>query len=341
MDINPKKRKVCTDFDNGRIIDGYLHGKRASLISQELNVPVRTIYNKIKKYIEFGSVQNLPRSGRPKKTTIYEDQLILRAAKVDPFICCRDIASNIGRLDLSPVTIRRRLVKLGCLKCQRASKKPFLSEVNRKIRLQWARDHQNWNRDDWKKVLWSDESKFMVRHQASRKVWRPTGMRYHPKYTSKSVKHQKSVMVWGCFSYYGVGRLYRINGIMKKEHYHRILQHEMIPSARGLYGRSPWIFQQDNDPKHTAHVNKQYLIRKHINILEWPSQSPDLNPIENLWSELDRRLKKRTCNTEDQLFEVLRHGWDQLAPEYLEKLVDSMPSRCRAVIKAKGNGTKY
>jgi hypothetical protein len=189
--------------------------------------------------------------------------------------------------------------------------------------------------------LWSDESKFEIRYHASRKVWRKDGQRYNPKNTIKTVKHDKSVMVWGCFSYWGVGRLYRINGIMKKEHYHSILQRQMIPSAAGLFLGRPWIFQQDNDPKHMALINKRYLENKGVNILNWPAQSPDLNPIENLWNELDRQLQNRDCNSEDELFDTLKDGWDDLTAEYMEKLVDSMPRRCAAVIAANGNGTKY
>ena len=128
---------------------------------------------------------------------------------------------------------------------------------------------------------------------------------------------------------------------MRKEHYHNILRNQMIPSARGLFFDDDWIYQQDNDPKHTAGINQRYLRNKGVIVMDWPAQSPDLNPIENLWNELDRRLKNRMCNSEDELFQVLKDGWDSLPAEYLESLVDSMPRRCNAVIQARGNGTKY
>ena len=247
----------------------------------------------------------------------------------------------MGRPDLSPETIRRRLKSVGQLKCRTAAKKPWLSRGNRLKRLVWARAHVNWTHHQWRKVLWSDESKFVIRYHASRKVWRLKGQRFNPKNTLKTVKHDKKVMVWGCFAYGGVGNLYRIQGIMMKEDYHHILSRHMVPSARALFPRNNFLFQQDNDPKHTAMLNKAYLVNKGIQVLPWPAQSPDLNPIENLWNELDRRLKNRVCNSEDELFEVLKEGWEALPQEYLEKLVDSMQNRCRAVILARGNGTKY
>jgi hypothetical protein len=170
-----------------------------------------------------------------------------------------------------------------------------------------------------------DESKFVIRYHASRKVWRMKRQRVKPNNTVKTLKHDKKVMVWGCFSY-GVGRLYRIHGIMNAGCYHDILQHQMFPSADALFPRLPWIFQQDNNPKHTAGINKRYLQNRNVNVMELPAQSPDLNPIENLWNEFDRRLKNRVCNTENELFEKLQEGWDDLPQDYLEKLVNSIPN---------------
>jgi hypothetical protein len=148
-------------------------------------------------------------------------------------------------------------------------------------------------------------------------------------------------MVWGCFAAHGVGNLYRVEGFLKKEQYQTILENEMLPSADLLFGRENWHFQQDNDPKHTAKVIKEWFNQYEIPKMEWPAQSPDLNPIENLWSILDQRVKHRKPNTDEELFDVLKKGWEELPVDLLTKLVDSMPHRCRAVIEAKGNATKY
>jgi len=100
-------------------------------------------------------------------------------------------------------------------------------------------------------------------------------------------------------------------------------------------------FQQDNDPKHTANSIKAYLANYEVPTLPWPSQSPDLNPIENLWSILDDKVKDRNPQNEEQLFTVLQNAWNALEPELLTKLADSMPKRIAAVIEAKGFPTKY
>ena len=147
-------------------------------------------------------------------------------------------------------------------------------------------------------------------------------------------------MVWGCFSWYGVGALHRIEGILKKGQYRQILIHQMRPSARRLHGNNS-IFQHDNDPKHTSNAVKNYLRNPRIKVLPRPPQSPDFNPIENLWSEIDRQLHKRQCNSEEKLFKCLKEKWENFSKQYLQNVVESMPNRCAKVVKSQGYPIDY
>ena len=148
-------------------------------------------------------------------------------------------------------------------------------------------------------------------------------------------------MVWGCFSAKGVGHLRRIEGIMRKEDYHNILSEHMIPSAESLFPDGNFIFQEDNDPKHTARMNRNFLHDQGVTRLDWPANSPDLNPIENLWSILSDRMCKCKTTNQEELFESLQQTWQRLGRDLLTRLAHSMKHRCRAVIKAKGGHTKY
>ncbi|KAG0442380.1 Transposable element Tc1 transposase [Dictyocoela muelleri] len=137
-------------------------------------------------------------------------------------------------------------------------------------------------------------------------VRRKDGTRFNLKNLRPTVKHGGiSIMLWGCFTYSGVGELYLIDIIMDKFVYTRILNTALKKSINDLR-LDNFIFQQDNDPKHTSDHVKKYLTNNKIVTLDWPSQSPDLNPIENLWCFLKRNVAKRNPKNKRNLVEICR-----------------------------------
>ncbi|CAJ0928266.1 unnamed protein product [Ranitomeya imitator] len=101
-----------------------------------------------------------------------------------------------------------------------------------------------------------------------------------------------------------------------------------------------WVFQHDNDPKHTARATKEWLRKKHFKVLEWPSQSPDLNPIENLWRELKVRVAKRKAKNITALEEICMEEWANIPTTVCGNLVKTYRKRLTSVIANKGYITK-
>ena len=147
-------------------------------------------------------------------------------------------------------------------------------------------------------------------------------------------------MLWGCFSAKGTGQLHHIKGTMDGARYCQILGENLLPSARALKMGRGLVFQHDNDPKHTAKATKEWLKKKHINVLECPSQSPDLNPIENLWRELKARFAKSQPRNLNDLEKICKEEWNKIPPVMCANLVANYKKRLNSVIANKGFATK-
>lgn len=332
--------RQLTDIQKGMIIAHHSHGMSSRTIAKEVNCGKMAVTRFLNRYNQTGNANRKIGSGRPSLFSKSEKTRIIELAKQNRKISARTIIKRL-KLKSSEQSIRNVIHSVGGIGIYQ-KKKPFVCERNRLKRLAWAREHLYWDIEQWKRVLWTDESKFFLRYQGRVSVWKfPGDSPNDPKLTKGTVKHDKSVMVWGCFGGPGLGDLHKVKGIMNAKQYHNILQRHMFPSATRLFEGKEWIFQQDNDPKHTAHIIRNYLRNKNVIKLDWPAQSPDLNIIENLWAIFDKRLASRNPQNEDQLFNVLCKAWSKIPMKIIHSLIESMPRRCQAVIDANGYPTKY
>jgi transposase len=253
--------------------------------------------------------------------------------------------TNQLSINCSKSTVRRTLKKSG-LNGRKKSKKPLLKFHHRQDRLAFAQKYVEWTVEDWKRVLWSDETKIcLFGPDGSDWIWKSQEEGLNKRTTQATVKHGGgNIMVWGCFSWSGTGMLLEIEGKMNKEQYRDILEEGVVASFEKLgIKKEERIFQQDNDPKHTSKLVQSYFKTQSYDVLDWPAQSPDLNPIEHLWSQVKNAIYMRSEKPKGVfgLWQCLEEEWAKITPEQCHNLVESMPRRCAAVIKAKGSHTKY
>lgn len=261
----------------------------------------------------------------------------------------KTLENDLGIL-CNPETVRRVLREKG-LGAIEKQPKPMLRVKNIKDRLEWCKAHEDWTVDDWKRVIWTDETKINRFSSDGRQwCWIRSGETIQNKHCKLTVKHGGgNIKLWSAISYTGVGWMCKIDGNMNKELYKEILQDDLEQTiqyaCRELdLDRDQIIFQQDNDPKHTSNLVKKYLKEQSYKTIEWPAQSPDLNPIENMWSLLKQRLNDYETAPKglEELNERVIDVWyNKMTAKDCQNVINSMPRRIKACIKVKGKWTKY
>ena len=338
------KRKELTDFERGEIIGLHKGNFSINEIKDLLGHPRSTIGDIIKKYNEQGLTSTLPRSGRPKILTDRDNRQLVKTVKTNRNLTLIEITEKFNEtlnFSVSSRTIQRVLHEEG-YSGHAAKKKPFISEQNKKKRFGWCNVRKNWI-DQWKNIIWSDESRFELFNNDSRNwVWCKKDERYNIECLKPTVKNSIGIMVWGCFCNNKIGPLVLIEGTLNSDKYIELLEKNLLPYLENLNIENP-IFQDDNATCHASNKTKKWKEDNLYEILPWPAQSPDLNPIENLWDELEKRIRKHKPipKNKNEFFNALYEEWKKIEEDKLVKLINSMRYRVAEVIKSKGHPTKY
>lgn len=219
----------------------------------------RTVDRILLRYETGESLTPRQKSGRPRKTTARDNSIMVRMVLRDRRITAASIRAEMHHrnVNVSARTVRRRLLKAG-FTARRPIRKPYLTNKMKKKRLEWAKAHRYWTVQQWKNVLWSDESKFnLYSNDGRRLVRRRPGEALHPDCIERTTKHPTSVMIWACFSWYGVGRFHVCESTVNQHEYLNILRTRALPSIRDMTERnglqlSDIVFQDDSAPCHRA-----------------------------------------------------------------------------------------
>lgn len=191
--------------------------------------------------------------------------------------------------------------------------------------------------------MFSDETSIEAQPLKPHFVRRRKHESLHPQCIFQTVKHPTKAMFWSSMSSKGPGRAYVVQGTMKQDQYKAVLEKRLIPQLKDWFGDDDCIFMQDGAPCHTAKSVMKFLEESKINVLKWPGNSPDLNPIENLWAIAKKRVQKLGATTKNQVIENFIKVWHH-DPDIVKiciTLIESMPKRIEMLIKNNGYHTKY
>jgi transposase len=341
-------RKELTSEQRAIIIYARQQGESLQAIANYLGCGKTTVGDALRRLEATGTTSPRKRSGRPKtfgaqelaslkKLVTTNKNRRLSASQI------RDLWEKKTETQACTNTIRHALTEAGLHSCI-ARQKPLLTETHMANRLQWAIEHRDWPVHQWRRVLWSDESMFHQFQQNSLcRVWREPEEEFHVSCLSATVKHSPSRMFWGCFSYQGLGPLVSLRGPVTGEAHAKTLKRYAFPTLRKFFPRGNGIFQEDNARPHTSKVATTVKEESGLTFLSWPAQSPDLNPIENLWNRVKKTVYSRQNKPKNlnDLERAVKAAWKAIPLEEVQAVVDSMPRRIEACVAAKGGPTKY
>ena len=310
-------------------------GNNVSNVSRAFGCHRNTIIRLRHRLQQTGGVADRRRPGRQRVTNPRKDRFITLT-----HLRCRfqTATSSARRYGISKQRVLRHLRQA---RQPIRPRRPYVGQVlaarHRAVRLQWGQRHFRSGRQQWARVLFSDESRFNLSHHDGRiRVFRRRGERFADNFLVERDQFRSgSVMVWGGIMGRRKTNLIVVQGNLSAQGYiNQILLPEAVPF---LQRRGSAILMHDYAMPHVARICRKFLNRNDVNVLPWPAVSPDMNPIERIWDYRGRKVRARgnVHNLRD-LENALIQESDNIPDVVIRRYVRSMRGRLAACINSRG-----
>ena len=307
-------------------------------IARHLSISTDTIWRWAHRAGTERPVDNLPHRPGPRKVTPAVRRSIRLQARANPYLPLRRSARILKSkgFDVSAATIRHVRLEEG-LHAFKRPRRQGLTAAQKRKRLEFCKAYK---KQDWRRAVFSDEHRFSL---SGRKVNPQHNFYWSSEPTQAAVMPQQrwaaQFTAWGGIAAWGCTPLVEIKDSLDANAYGSILKKQLIPWLRASKPAGEYLFQQDGARPHVAASVTTILNTNRIPFIgkeQWPPNSPDLNPIENLWARMDDELSKKSITTRRGLLTAARSIFKKLTIDQLCAYIDSMPHRIEACIKAKG-----
>jgi transposase len=336
VELNPgpalsenQRQEIFTLRDKGRmsfnqIVDATGHSRR-------------TVIRTLKKYRKKPSRKNLPGQGRKRKLTPDLMKRVKKKAKRKKSATkiAHEIKEEVAG-GISERTVQRRIKETG-FRYLVIEEVEELTPKQIRNRLQFAKERKDY---DWEYELFADEKTWQLGPILD-KCWQDPEHRIKTKKRSYPPK----IHCWGAIGKHFKTKLYFFKQNLNSNLYCKILKKRLPPEPQSqLTPRQydKWIFVQDNDPKHKSKQTTSLLDELAPDRLKnWPANSPDFNPIEDVWSFLQSAIKYKKIQSIPALQRQLTDAWNNLDMKIVRRSIESLPRRLAQCIERKGERTDY
>jgi transposase len=267
-------RRRISEAQRWQIIGMHTTGMSFKAIERQMGYHYTVVSRLVRKHTQTNYVKDLLRSGRPRVTSDHDDRTLQRMVRWMPFANSPVLKQHwLPNRRLSTRTVRNRLKSAG-LKSRRVIKRPLLADRHRRSRLAWCLARHGWNLRTWRKIHWSDESRFLLHVTDGRmRVWLSNGLGVYLSWLQAGFSHHTRQPNWWSV-------------------HHRVLQ-PVVPHFDNHPLATRPVYMDDNARPHRSRAVTAYLQSEAVTPVPWPAISPDLNPIEHIWDMVGHRIHAR------------------------------------------------